>query len=127
MALSILVVDDYPENTEIMGYILDMFGHRSASAHDGETALKMLREGQYDLLITDDRMGVMSGFDLAAAVRADPTLPQLPILLISGYQYEGNLEQRMRECGINAFLPRPHTPETLENTIQALVKRPSDA
>lgn len=127
MTLSILIVDDYPENTEIMGYLLQMRGYHTASAYSAEAALQMLREASYDLLITDDRMGAMSGFDLATAVRADPTLPQMPILLISGYQYEGNLEQRMRECGINAFLPRPYRPEALEKTIQALIKRPPDA
>lgn len=127
MPLSILVVDDYRENTEIMGYILNMLGHRSTSAHDAESALAVLKTSQFDLVITDDRMGAMSGFDLAAAIRADATLPQMPILLVSAYDYDDTLPQRMASSGIDGFLPRPWTPEKLQATIESLVKRPSSA
>jgi two-component system chemotaxis response regulator CheY len=128
MGLSILVVDDYVENTELMGHMLNILGHQCASAHDGEAALAILKDARFDLLITDDRMGRMSGFDLAAAVRADSSLPQIPILLVSAYDYEPDeLSRRMAASGINAFLPRPWTPEKLRAMIESLVKRPTDA
>jgi CheY-like chemotaxis protein len=127
MSLSILVVDDYRENTEIMGYMLTMLGHKSTSAHDGESALAALKTSQFDLVITDDRMGGMSGFDLAAAIRADSTLHQMPILLVSAYEYDDTLPQRMASSGINGFLPRPWTPDKLQAAIESLVKRSSSA
>ncbi len=127
MSLSILVVDDYRENTEIMGYILSMLGHQATSAHSAESALELLRTTRFDLVITDDRMGAMSGFDLAAAIRADATLPQMPILLVSAYEYDDTLPQRMASSGIDGFLPRPWTPEKLRVTIESLVKRSSSA
>jgi two-component system chemotaxis response regulator CheY len=127
MGLSILVVDDYRENTEIMGYMLKVLGYQSTSAHDGESALAALQASRFDLVITDDRMGSMSGFELAAAIRADATLHQMPILLVSAYDYDDTLPQRMAASGIDAFLPRPWTPEKLQATIESLVKRPSSA
>jgi two-component system chemotaxis response regulator CheY len=127
MGLSILVVDDYVENTEMMSHMLHILGHQCTSAHDGKSALALLRDARFDLLITDDRMGTMSGFDLAAAVRADSSLPQLPILLISAYEYEPDeLSRRMAASGIDAFLPRPWTPEKLRSTIESLAKRSTD-
>ncbi|XWX04461.1 response regulator [Aggregatilineales bacterium SYSU G02658] len=127
MNLSILVVDDHPDNTEIMGYMLKMFGHRSTSVYDGESALAALKTSRFDLVITDDRMSGMSGFDLAAAIRADETIHQMPILLVSAYEYDDTLPQRMAASGIDGFLPRPWTPEKLQAAIESLVKRPSDA
>ncbi len=127
MGLSILVVDDYVENTEMMGHMLRILGHQCASAHDGETALAILKDARFDLLITDDRMGTMSGFDLAAAVRADSNTAQIPILLVSAYDYEPDeLSRRMAASGIDAFLPRPWTPEKLRSTIESLAKRSTD-
>lgn len=123
---TILVVDDYETNTEILTAILEMGGYKVLTAHDGRPALVMLANHAVDLVITDDRMSNMNGFELANAIHTSETLQHVPVMLISAYQYSQDFPQRMEQAGISAFLPRPHTIEQLLSAVKALVNRPPD-
>lgn len=124
MTISILVVDDYEANTQIMSVLLEMRGYMIETAHDGHPALQRLLEKPFDLVITDDRMSLMNGFELATRMRQQDDLRDIPIILVSAYDYEADLPQRLTEAGINAFLPRPYTPDALWQCVQSVVKRP---
>lgn len=127
MIQRILVVDDYESNTQIMSTLLEMKGYQVMVAHDGQPALKMLLESAFDLVITDDRMSLMNGFELAHQIRQHSTLQTLPVILVSAYDYDDDLPERLAAAGIDVFLPRPYTPEGLYQCVQSVVKRPLSA
>ncbi len=80
----VLVVDDFESMRRIVGQLLRDMGFRDVTlADDGATALALLRQDDFGLLLTDWHMPQMDGLDLVRAVRADPRLNAIPILMVS--------------------------------------------
>ena len=107
----VLVVDDNATNAEILGYHAQAVGMRCESAHDGLAGLEALRaaarQGRpFELAIIDMKMPRMDGLELAAAVRADPALASLRIVLVTSLHSQDELA-RAREAGISAYLSKP--------------------
>src|SRR3569833_4419789 len=81
--MKILVVDDFSTMSRIIKNLLrDLGFNNTAEADDGTSALPMLQNGNFDQLITDWNMPGMQGIDLLRAVRADPKLVNLPVLMV---------------------------------------------
>ena len=82
-SLKILVVDDYSTMRRIVKNLLHDIGYPDVQeADDGKTALPMLQAGNFDFLITDWNMPEMPGLALLKAVRADPKLAKMPVLMV---------------------------------------------
>ena len=82
-AYSILLVDDEQLVRVATGEMLRELGHDVAEASSGADALGKLREGRFDIVVTDYKMPRMNGAELAERARA--IRPNLPVLLITGY------------------------------------------
>lgn len=85
----ILITEDEDSLRSFVARALRLDGHETQEAADGAEGLQLLEEGQYDLLLSDIRMPVMDGIELAH--RAADQFPNLRILLMTGYA-----EQRER-------------------------------
>src|SRR5690606_19309784 len=76
---AILVVDDSPDLRKLMVYTLQSLGYQNiAEAIDGITALNLLRERSFDLMVLDIEMPLMHGFQVLAELKRDPALNRLP-------------------------------------------------
>jgi two-component system chemotaxis sensor kinase CheA len=93
----ILVVDDALTVRELQRSILERAGFDVRVATDGTDALAKLAEGPSDLILTDVEMPNMDGFELTEAVRAHPSLANIPVLILSSRSSEAD---RLR--GLNA-------------------------
>jgi two-component system, sensor histidine kinase and response regulator len=107
----VLVVDDNATNAEILDYHAQAVGMRCATAVDGLAALQSLRQAAregnpFELAIVDMKMPRMDGLALAAAVRNDPALAGLRIVLVTSLHSTDELS-RAREAGISAYLSKP--------------------
>ena len=107
----VLVVDDNTMNREILEQHVLAGGMRSACATDGFDALRQLKRAQqlgspFDIAVIDMKMPCMDGLELAAAVRADPLLADLRLVLVSSLHSPDELA-RARELGIGAYLSKP--------------------
>ncbi|WP_417450800.1 ATP-binding protein [Kordiimonas sp.] len=103
----ILVVEDNHINQIVIGKILEELSCTYDTAGDGFEALERLRDGQYDLVLTDLRMPNMDGFALARAIRQGETGDvRLPIVAVSADAMEDAREESTRS-GIDAFLTKP--------------------
>jgi two-component system, sensor histidine kinase and response regulator len=107
----VLVVDDNATNAEILDYHAQAVGMRSATASDGLAGLEQLRQAAregnpFELAIIDMKMPRMDGLALASAVRADPALSGLRIVLVTSLHSTDELA-RAREAGISAYLSKP--------------------
>jgi two-component system, chemotaxis family, chemotaxis protein CheY len=121
--MKILVVDDFSTMRRIIRNLLRDLGFSNTDeADDGSTALPMLRTGKYDFLITDWNMPIMEGIDLVRAIRADADLRELPILMVTA---EARREQIVAaaEAGVNGYIVKPFTAQTLEQKIQKIFER----
>src|SRR3970040_3155132 len=79
----VLIVDDNINMSSLLGDILEVFQCQSTQANDGEEALRLLKEEEFDLVITDMRMPKMSGLDLLKVVKDN--YPKLPVGGVSGF------------------------------------------
>lgn len=119
-SLSILVVDDFPTMRRIIAELLRDLGYGNvAEADDGETALPMLQNGQFDLLITDWHMPRMPGIELLRAVRLDPHLGGLPVLMVTE---EAKRDQILlaAQAGVSDYVVKPFTAQTLRAKIRRI-------
>jgi two-component system chemotaxis response regulator CheY len=127
-ALKFLVVDDFSTMRRIVKNFLNDLGYNNVQeADDGNTALPILRAGGIDFLITDWNMPGMPGLDLLKAVRADPALAKLPVLLLTA---EAKREQIVEaaQAGVNGYVVKPFTAQTLKEKIEKiLATRPAAA
>jgi two-component system cell cycle response regulator len=77
----VLIVDDHPDNVEVLQARLNALGYRTACAPDGETALKMVAQAPPDLILLDVMMPHMDGNEVARRIKADKSLPFIPIIM----------------------------------------------
>jgi len=83
---TILIVDDEYLIADILGFALEDEGYLVEKASNGSKALEALREKRVELVITDYMMPLLNGEELVRAMREDPTLCELPVILMSGAQ-----------------------------------------
>ena len=100
----ILVVDDQPENRDVLVKHLERQGHSTAQAEDGQRAIAMLSREAFDLVLLDVAMPEMEGYLVLEHMKADPQLRHLPVIMISAVD-EIETVVRCIEAGAEDFLP----------------------
>jgi CheY-like chemotaxis protein len=104
MAARILVVDDDPDILGLLRLHLSSAGYEVRTAKDGIEAGYMVLASPPDLIITDVRMPDMDGLTFVAALRADTTLPYIPVIFLTSVE---QLEDSARELGAAGYLTKP--------------------
>lgn len=102
-AKSILVVEDSITSRMLIKGILESAGYQVKTAVDGVDAFTLLRSERFDLVISDVEMPRMNGFDLAAKIRLDKKLAELPIILVTALERREDRERGI-DVGANAYL-----------------------
>lgn len=121
--MKILIVDDFSTMRRIIKNLLrDLGFNNTHEADDGTTALPMLKSGGFDFLITDWNMPGMQGIDLLRAVREDPNMAALPVLLVTAESKKDQIVMAA-EAGVNGYIVKPFTAATLEEKIKKIFER----
>jgi hypothetical protein len=120
--LKVLIVED----NQHMRSLLNSVGIREiVEANNGGTALTVLREKKYDLVLSDLAMKPMNGLDFSRAVRTAESSPNpfVPIIMITGHTEKHQVEAA-RDAGVTEFLVKPITASSLFSRIAEIVERP---
>jgi CheY-like chemotaxis protein len=104
MAASILVVDDDESIRDLLRLHLSAAGYEVHAAADGIAAGYLVLRSPPDLIISDIDMPHMDGFEFVAALRADTTLPRIPVIFLTSY---GDRGERGKELGAVGYLTKP--------------------
>jgi two-component system, chemotaxis family, chemotaxis protein CheY len=121
--MKILIVDDFSTMRRIIKNLLRELGFSNTSeADDGSTALPILKGGGFDFLITDWNMPNMEGIALLKAVRADPMLKSLPVLMVTAEAKRDQIVEAA-QAGVNGYIVKPFTAETLKEKIDKIFER----
>jgi two-component system, chemotaxis family, chemotaxis protein CheY len=121
--MKILIVDDFSTMRRIIKNLLRELGFNNTSeADDGSTALPMLKNGGFDFLVTDWNMPNMEGIALLKAVRADPMLKSLPVLMVTAEAKRDQIVEAA-QAGVNGYIVKPFTAETLKEKIDKIFER----
>ncbi|HEU4590939.1 MAG TPA: chemotaxis response regulator CheY [Steroidobacteraceae bacterium] len=120
-AMKFLVVDDFSTMRRIVKGLLNELGYTEITeADDGTTALPLLKNGNFDFLITDWNMPGMPGLELLKAVRGDARLAKLPVLMLTA---EAKREQIIEaaQAGVSGYVIKPFTAATLKEKIDKIL------
>jgi signal transduction histidine kinase len=118
----ILLVEDNVEILELISLHL-RDSHSVFTASDGEQGLEIARRERPDLIVTDFMMPKMDGLTMLKALRADPKMADVPVIMLTS---RNQLDDRLsgREAGADVYLTKPFSPRELEAAIrQQLTKR----
>lgn len=121
--MKILIVDDFSTMRRIIKNLLRDLGFTNTSeADDGTTALPMLKSGDFDFLVTDWNMPGMTGIELLRAVRADPKLSTLPVLMVTAEAKRDQIIEAA-QAGVNGYVVKPFTAAALKEKIEKIFER----
>ncbi len=102
----ILVVDDSPETTEMLGKLLELEGAFVELARSGAEALEIAGRKKFDLVISDISMPEMDGYQLLRQLRALPEMSDVPVVALTGYGRNADVT-RAQEEGFADHLTKP--------------------
>jgi CheY-like chemotaxis protein len=107
----ILFIDDDFDTLDTYNNIASLFGHKALLAEHGEQALEMIRASLPDLIIVDLNLPDMDGFELMRTLRADETVADIPIVMVTASPE--TFARRAEIEGAQKFLTKPLMTEDL--------------
>ena len=108
----VLLVDDEPDNVEVMTETLEYNGIDVRTAANGQLGLHLLRSFLPDLMLLDLSMPVMDGWQALKLIKADPALARIPVIAISAHAIHGDKENAL-SAGFDGYLTKPVNVRTL--------------
>jgi two-component system, cell cycle response regulator DivK len=112
MSKRILVVEDQPDNRQIIRDMLADTGYEIAEAENGEEALAAIAKQRPDLILMDIQLPVMDGYAATRRIKTDPALKSIPVIAVTSYALSGE-EKKAREAGCDDYVPKPYSPRQL--------------
>ena len=108
MTLRVLVVDDVRENVLLLRTLLERRGIEVDYAYDGESALQLLNQHRFDVVLLDIMMPHMDGLQVLDQVRATPQLATLPIIFVTAKTLDADVLEGYRG-GADYYITKPFT------------------
>lgn len=117
----IMVAEDSLTSRSLLRNLLEAAGYEVNTAVDGWEAYTILKQGGFDLVVSDIEMPRMNGFELTAKIRTEPELASLPVVLVTALESAED-RQRGLEAGANAYIVKSSFEgSNLVSTIQRLI------
>lgn len=125
--MKILIVDDFSTMRRIVKNLLHDLGYTNTTeADDGKSAWPLLQAGGFDFVITDWNMPGMTGIELLRAIRSEPRLKTLPVLMVTAEAQRDQIIEAAK-AGVNGYIIKPFTAVTLKEKIEKIFNRAAEA
>ncbi len=118
LARRILVVEDNPALSKVLAINLKNAGFDVSTAHNGQVALDLVREEQFDLIVTDMQMPLMDGCEFCSNMRQIDSYADVPVFLLTAKGMELDLPKMRDELGITATYAKPFSPAAIVQEIR---------
>jgi len=122
MGQRILVVDDDKEIVRVVRAYLERAGYAVLTAHNGETALHVIRSERPDLVVLDLMLPDRDGWDVTRIVRQDESLALTPIIMLTA-RAEDHDKIMGLELGADDYIPKPFNPHEVVARVRAVLRR----
>ncbi|WP_310383929.1 chemotaxis response regulator CheY [Roseateles sp.] len=121
--MKFLVVDDFSTMRRIVRGLLKEIGYTNCDeAEDGVEALSMLKLAKYDFVVSDINMPNMTGFELLNAIKGDPNLKHLPVLMVTAEARKEDIVLAA-QSGAAGYIVKPFTKATLEEKVMKIMQK----
>jgi two-component system, cell cycle response regulator len=117
----ILVVDDHPDNVEIINARLSSRGFQIETATNGEEALAMVQEHPPQLILLDVMMPLMDGYEVSRRIKNDDSLPYIPIILVTARDSTQDKVEGL-DAGADDYLTKPINFPELEARVRSMLR-----
>lgn len=118
---TVLIVDDNPQNVELLQAFLEALPVKLITASDGIEALDKVAEHKPDLILLDIMMPRMSGFQVCRKLKSDPKTRDIQVLMVTALNELGDIEQAS-ECGTDDFVSKPVNKFELLTRVKSLLR-----
>jgi two-component system sensor histidine kinase/response regulator len=115
--VKVLIAEDSPTQAQRLTYILENEGYLVEAAENGRLALERARKSPPALIISDVMMPEMDGYDLSRAVKADPALKGIPLIIVTTLSDPEDVIRGV-ECGADSFILKPYDEQYLMNRVR---------
>ena len=122
MNKNVLVVDDDEDIRETIKFILTQAGFTVSLCSTGNDIFNTIERTSPDLILLDIRLGEMDGRIICKAIKSNPEIDSIPIIIVSA---EDNLYNTILEVGANDVIPKPFTEQILLSRINSLLSKAS--
>jgi two-component system, cell cycle response regulator DivK len=112
MSKRILVVEDQPDNRQIIRDMLAPTDYEITEAENGEEALAAITKQRPDLILMSIQLPTMDGYEVTRKIKADPALRSIPIIAVTSHALNAE-EQTARVAGCDDYVPEPYSPRHL--------------
>lgn len=119
MSAQVLIAEDESHIAESLGFILEREGHKVETVPDGETVLLRLRGGLPDLLILDVMLPGLNGFEVLKAIKSDPRLNSLPVIVLTA-KTQARDREMAESIGAAIFLTKPYSNQDIVEHVRQL-------
>ena len=117
---SILIVDDYEDNRQMMRKLLEMIGYRVLEADNGLDAVRLTQQERPSLVIMDLGLPLLGGIEAAKMIHETPATSEIPIIILSAYDAAIAQDDAIAS-GCSGYLTKPVDYVSLEKTIRTLL------
>jgi two-component system cell cycle response regulator len=118
---TVLIVDDNPQNVELLLAFLESLPVKLVTALDGVDALEKVKKHNPDLILLDIMMPRMSGFAVCERLKNDPATKDIQILMVTALNELGDIE-KASECGTDDFISKPVNKFELLTRVKSLLR-----
>ena len=120
--MKVLVVDDFATMRKVVRNMLRQLGFEKVSeAENGEEGFRTAMTGDFDLIVSDWNMPVMSGLEFLKALRADEKTKSIPFLMVTAEALKENIIMAI-QAGATNYIVKPFTPQIFEEKLRAIFK-----
>jgi two-component system cell cycle response regulator len=118
---TVLIVDDNPQNVELLQAFLESLPVKIITASDGVEALDKVEEHKPDLILLDIMMPRLSGFQVCRRIKENVKTRDIQVLMVTALNELGDIEQAT-ECGTDDFVSKPVNKFELLTRVKSLLR-----
>ena len=123
-----MIVDDEPDILKLTEFRLKKAGYETVSAADGFAALEKLKGSKPDLILLDIMLPGINGYEVCKRIKQDKETCGIPILFFTAYAVIADVEEKIREFGVQGVVKKPFRTEELLEAVHGIwesSKKPS--
>jgi two-component system cell cycle response regulator DivK len=119
----ILVVEDTPDNRQILRDLLTSAGYEVVEATDGAAGVAAAIEHLPDLILMDIQLPVLDGYEATRRIKAHAATAGIPVIAVTSYALSGD-EVKARAAGCDGYVAKPYSPRRLLATVREFLDTP---